>query len=166
LDAALGPMESHPEPLVNSGLPKGAVAPPFELDSLTQLASSSPQVALLFVDPACSPCSALVPQITAWQREHGSSVPVVAISRGGQEENLDKYGALGRHNVLIQVDNEVSRDYQFAATPSAALVSSSGEVLETAVGAGAIVKLLADAAAKLNAPRRPGVAPLLSVTGT
>ncbi|WP_410964482.1 hypothetical protein, partial [Salmonella sp. SAL4447] len=62
MDGALGPMESPTEAPIHSGLPRGAFAPAFELESLargrvvlSQLSSSSSQFVLLFVDPACSP---------------------------------------------------------------------------------------------------------------
>ena len=172
LDQALGPMAMAPAPLANSGLPKGASAPDFELESLagqrvtlSQLSSASAQLVLLFVDPGCSPCLALMPQIKAWQHQHGSSVSVIVIARGEQEENRERYGELGARNVLIQSDSEVSRRYQITATPSAVLLSSDGEILaQTAMGGVAILELLSDAAARLAASQRAVLAPLLTAT--
>jgi thiol-disulfide isomerase/thioredoxin len=171
LDEALGPMPLKSAPLGISGLPPGTAAPVFELESLAgqrvglrQLLSTSSQLILLFIDPGCSPCLSLVPQVRIWQRQYGGSAPVIAIARGKKEDIREKYGQLGAQSVLLQIDDEVSREYQIAGTPAAILVDSNGEIrAQTAFGGEAIIQLLADTAARVDVSQ-PAVAPVLSAT--
>ena len=118
--------QPEPEP---EGLPLGSPAPEFEIPdlegelvSLEALTSDAKPLILTFTDPGCGPCSALLPQIATWQREHGDRVRIALVSRGSRDANLAHAGEHGVSDMLIQSDREVSQAYQVNATPSAVLI--------------------------------------------
>ena len=124
--------QPEPEP---EGLPVGSPAPEFELPdlegdlvSLETLTSDAKPLILTFTDPGCGPCSALLPQIAAWQRDHGDRVKIALISRGSRDANLAHAREHGVADMLIQSDREVSQSYQVNGTPSAVLISPDGTI--------------------------------------
>jgi thiol-disulfide isomerase/thioredoxin len=71
------------------GLPLGAPAPGFRLSglhnepvTLEALRALDKPVLLLFTDPHCGPCNALLPEIGRWQRDHVREVVLAVISQG------------------------------------------------------------------------------------
>ena len=78
---------------------------------------------LIFTDPNCGPCNALLPEIGLWQREHADDLTISLLSRGSLEENRAKSTEHGLTGFLLQKDWEISGAYQVAGTPSAVLVS-------------------------------------------
>jgi peroxiredoxin/uncharacterized membrane protein YphA (DoxX/SURF4 family) len=138
----------------SAGLPVGEEAPGFALEGLLHgealtleaLRSSGKPVMLLFTDPNCGPCTAMLPEIGRWQEEHAEKLTVALISRGDPEENRAKASEHGLRNVLLQEDWEVSEAYWVSGTPSAVLVSPEGRIDSPVVGgADAIGDLLAHA---------------------
>jgi thiol-disulfide isomerase/thioredoxin len=98
---------------------------------------------LLFTDPNCGPCTALLPEIGRWQKEHAEKLSIALISRGDLEENRAKSQEHGLQYVLLQKDWEVSEAYQARGTPSAVLVLPDGNVgTPVSGGAEAIRSLL------------------------
>jgi thiol-disulfide isomerase/thioredoxin len=83
---------------------------------------------LLFTDPNCGPCNALLPEVGRWQEEHSEKLTVALISRGEVEENRTKAQEHALQNILLQEDWEVSERYQVGGTPSAVLVGPEGKV--------------------------------------
>ena len=137
------------------GLPVGEVAPEFRLPNLegetrtlADLRAEGKPVILLFSDPSCGPCSALLPQIGNWQDQYGDRLSLVLVSAGTRDENVKKTAAHGIGQVLVQESGEVAEAYQYAGTPSAVLISSSGRIASpVAVGADAINSLVRRAVA-------------------
>jgi methylamine dehydrogenase accessory protein MauD len=137
------------------GLPVGEVAPEFRLPdlegetrTLADLRAEGKPVILLFSDPSCGPCTALLPQIGEWQDRYADRLSVVLVSAGTREENVKKSAAHGIEQVLVQERGEVAEAYQYAGTPSAVLISSSGRILSPpAAGAYAINSLVRRAVA-------------------
>lgn len=122
----------------HAGLPPGAAAPAFGLPSLggeeitlDALRAPGKPVLLIFTDPGCEPCKALLPEIDHWQREHAAEVTVALLTRGTAEENR----SYGVERVLLQKDREVAEAYGADGTPSAVLVRPDGTV-GSAVAAG------------------------------
>src|SRR5215204_4831800 len=79
------------------GLPVGSEAPEFSLSglhgetlTLEALRSSGKPVMLLFTDPGCGPCNAMLPEVGRWQEEHPQKLTLTLISRGEVEENKTK----------------------------------------------------------------------------
>lgn len=130
------------------GLPIGSPAPEFRLAGLhgevltlaSQLAVGLPLL-LTFTDPGCGPCTALLPQLSEWERELRGRAAFVTISRGSADQNLKKY-AHPPGTVLLQQDREIATAYQAHGTPSAVLVDTGGRIASpVAAGAEAIRKL-------------------------
>ena len=149
------PTESAAPPV--TGLPVGTPAPAFALSTLTgetvtleALRALGKPVVLIFSDPGCGPCAALLPEIGHWQREHATTLVVALMSRGTVEANRPKVTEYGLTHVLLQQDQEVVEAYQAYGTPSAVLVRRDGTIgSPLAAGADAIRALITSA---LNLP--------------
>jgi len=136
------------------GLAVGTPAPGFELPDLNgnttkleSLRDRSKLLVLLFTDPGCGPCTALLPEIAQWQRDHATRMNVALISRGTVEANRAKVAEPGVTNVLLQRDREIAQTYQAHGTPSAVLVRHDGTIgSPLAQGADAIRALIATTA--------------------
>src|SRR5215213_4879252 len=123
------------------GLPVGSAAPQFSLSglhgetlTLDALRSSGKPVMMLFTDPGCGPCTALLPEVGSWQEEHAKKLALALISRGEVEENKTKAQEHGLSNVLLQENWEVSEAYEVRGTPSAVLISRDGEIASPVAG--------------------------------
>jgi peroxiredoxin/uncharacterized membrane protein YphA (DoxX/SURF4 family) len=136
-----------------AGLPVGTIAPTFALSTLTEetvtlnaLRALGKPVVLLFSDPGCGPCTALLPQVARWQRDLASKLVVALISRGDPEANRQKVTEYGLTHVLQQQDREVAEAYQAYGTPGAVLVRRDGTIgSPVAQGADAIRALITSA---------------------
>jgi methylamine dehydrogenase accessory protein MauD len=141
------------EPQPSAGLPVGSPAPAFELPdlrgetlTLDSLRAPGRPVMLLFTDPDCDPCTALLPEIGRWQRDYADEVTISLISRGAPEENRAKSAEHGVKHVLLQRDWETADAYQVDGTPSAVLVSPDGTIdTPLALGSEAVEALAAQA---------------------
>jgi len=151
----------HQQP---EGLPVGSAAPQFshsgiygESLTLEALRSSGKTVMLLFTDPGCGPCNALLPEVGRWQEEHAHKLTLALISRGAVEENETKAQEHALENVVLQKDWEVSESYKVRGTPSAVLISPEGKVASpVAGGAEGIRDLLAYAVdQRVQLPMQP-----------
>jgi peroxiredoxin/uncharacterized membrane protein YphA (DoxX/SURF4 family) len=153
-----------------AGLAAGAAAPAFALPAaaggtvtLETLRAAGKPVALVFSDPGCGPCQALLPEIGRWQREHASAVVVALISRGPVDAARATASEHRLGHVLVQHDREVARAYQAHGTPSAVLVSGDGTVASpVAAGADAVRALITSA---VTGPGRRAVLPLAGAAG-
>jgi len=138
-------------PPAAAGLPVGTLAPAFglpELDGETitvdSLRATGKPVLLVFSDPDCSPCTALLPEIGRWQRDYAGKLTLALISRGTPEANRGKAGEYRVTRVLLQQDREVAQVYQAYGTPGAVLVRPDGTIgSPLAQGADAIRALVA-----------------------
>jgi methylamine dehydrogenase accessory protein MauD len=123
--------EAQPEP----GLPLGSQAPGFALSgiygetlTLDSLRARGKPVMLLFTNPDCEVCTALLPEIGGWQQEHDAELTVALVSRGTAEENRARSLEHGLANVLLQEAWEVADPYQVKTIPSAVLVGPDGTI--------------------------------------
>ena len=117
------------------GLPVGSQAPTFSLSGLHRetitldaLRAPGKPIVLVFSDPGCGPCTALLPEVGRWQRDYASKLILVLISRGTPEDNRAKTADSGITQVLLQQDREVAESYQVAGTPSAVLIRTDGTI--------------------------------------
>jgi len=138
LEKRLG-MSAQPAP----GLALGTPAPVFELPgldgkttTLQKLRSLGKPLVLLFTDAACVPCTALLPDIGQWQREHGKKMVVALVSRGTVEANRAKVKEAKVTNVFLQKDGEVAQAYRAHATPSAVVVNHQDGTIGSALAQG------------------------------
>jgi len=130
------------------GLKAGTPAPDFRLPRLDGGELSveelrGKRVLLVFSDPHCGPCNALLPQVEAFHRQH-PEVEVVMISRGEPKENRAK---VKEHRltfpVVLQQRWEISRLYAMFATPVAYLIDEAGVVArDVVVGVEPILNLM------------------------
>lgn len=134
------------------GLPIKSEAPAFSLTdllgdtlSLETLLKRRRLLLLLFTEPGCGACDAVLPEVSQWQREYGDRLSIVPISRGNAKENRGKSAKYGLRNLLLQTEREVADAYQVEATPSAVLVKEGRIESSLAVGTDAIRGLVARA---------------------
>jgi peroxiredoxin len=145
--APAAPSASQPA----TGLPVRTPAPSFELASLAgtlftldALRAPGKSVMLVFSDPGCGPCTALLPDLARWQNEYAATLTIALISRGTPEANRAKLAEHSLSHVLLQQDREVAQAYQAHGTPSAVVVRADGTVgSPLAAGAEAIAALVA-----------------------
>jgi methylamine dehydrogenase accessory protein MauD len=123
------------------GLSIGIPAPQFELPdlkgkirSLDSLRSSNKPLMLIFTDPGCGPCNALLPDVANWQQKYKSKINIALISRGTEEENRAKSDEYKIANILLQTDREVAESYQSYGTPMAVIIKPDGTIASSLVG--------------------------------
>jgi len=122
-----------PAPVV--GLPVGSQAPAFTLSglhgetmTLDALRAAGKPTLLIFSDPGCGPCNALLPDIGKWQREDGAKLNIALVSRGSVDANRAKSAEHGLTQVLLQKDREVAQSYLSNGTPGAVVVQPDGTI--------------------------------------
>jgi methylamine dehydrogenase accessory protein MauD len=147
----------------SAGLEVGAQAPEFSLRglhgaevTLAGLLARGRQVLLVFTDPGCGPCRALLPDLASWQREHAARLTLALISRGERSESAAVAEAHGLDTVLLQQSREVAELYGTEATPSALLVGADGRVARPLAGGASAIEGLVRS---LTATERPAHAP-------
>jgi peroxiredoxin len=140
------------------GLPVGSLAPSFSLSglhgetlTLDSLRIAGKPVVLIFTDPDCGPCNALMPEIGAWQRDYSGDLMFAILSRGTVEANRAKSAEHGLFNVLLQVDREVADAYEADGTPSAVIVDSDGTITSNVAGGADAMRALIARAAGVSA---------------
>ena len=146
--------------LTVGALPVGALAPAFTLPagdgetrSLGTLLGLGRPVLLLFVGPACDPCTALAPEIARWQREHAEAFTLALVTTGSTDENRTKFGGMSSEAMLLQARSEVADAYGAQWTPGAVLIGRTGRIAGPVVfGDAAIRALVAHAVASPGAP--------------
>ncbi len=131
--AAAAPKPANAQPA--RGLPVGSPAPAFKLEgihgetmTLDALRAMGKPVMLVFSDPGCGPCNALMPDVAKWQQEHAGAFTTAVVSRGKAEANQEKAEKSGLNLVFLQKDREVSEAYKALGTPSAVLVNRDGTI--------------------------------------
>lgn len=56
---------------------------------------------LVFCDPGCGPCRALLPEVAAWRRELAAVLTVAVVGRGDDGDAVDPYGGAGSPSALL-----------------------------------------------------------------
>jgi thiol-disulfide isomerase/thioredoxin len=117
------------------GLPVGAIAPEFnaeDLDgtprSLEQMRTGGKPVLLLFTNPDCGPCNALLPEAAGWQRDSVEFFNLTLVSEGSVAGNRRKAEEYGLQTVILQDKRAISEAYKAEGTPSAVLVRPDGTI--------------------------------------
>jgi peroxiredoxin len=135
----------------------GAPAPSFALPdlrgrtvTLEGLLRSGRGVVLVFTDPACGHCDALLPALGRSRGDHEPRLAV--ISRGREDENRAKAAEHGIAPLLLQRDFEVAEAYGNYGMPGGLLIDAAGRVASARVGGAQAVSELLQAAAM---PRLP-----------
>lgn len=131
----------------------GALAPVFhvrssagETVSLTALWSGLQPALLIFSNPECGPCAALMPRVAAWQVEHASRLRIAVITTGSIEDAARQRHENGLRDIFLQRDTEVSDGYGAYGTPAGVLIDANGAIASrVALGADAIAELVGGA---------------------
>ena len=126
------------------GLPVGTPAPRFDAPnleggstSLGDLLVPGLPLLLVFSQPRCAPCTALLPEIARWQGAHSAVLTVALISQGSLEDNRTRLAKAGIRRVMLQRTREIADAFRAEATPSAVLISPEGAIASP-LGDGAI----------------------------
>jgi peroxiredoxin len=143
-----------------AGLLVGSPAPTLRLKgsdgrfvTLGDLISPARSLLLIFTNPNCLACQALLPEIGRWQQAHGALLRFVLL----MEEPVAENGGEAGHRslqVLFQRKREVTEAYQVRGTPSAVIVMPDGSIgSPVAEGADAIRALVAHTTTQSRPPR-------------
>jgi peroxiredoxin len=134
------------------GLSVGSEAPEFFLPTLDGKGRSLGEVLepgpalLVFSDPGCGPCVALLPEVARWQAEHGAILQPILITSGGADINRAVVQEHGLNAVLWDEQRDVARAYRADGTPAAVVVSRAGRIASvTVLGGPAINRLVLEA---------------------
>jgi peroxiredoxin len=171
--AGIAPAPAQQRAEAERGLSVGSPAPEFRLpglygETLTigALRAAGKPIMLLFTDPNCGPCNALLPEIGRWQHDYAGQLTVALISNGDEDANRAKCAEHGLTNVLLQADREVSEAYGENGTPSAVVVYPDGRIGSSlASGADAIRLLLTRVIGMPSAVLEPTVHPAAAQNG-
>jgi peroxiredoxin len=112
-----------------------------EIVTLESLLRPGRGVSLVFTDPGCDHCNAVLPGLA---RDRGEGEPMLGvISRGSQVANRAKAQEHGIARVLLQEDFEVGKAYGNHGLPAAVLIDAAGRIASApAGGAEAVIALL------------------------
>jgi peroxiredoxin len=152
----------------DEGLPFGAPAPAFSLSglygetmTLDALRATEKPVLLLFTDPTCGPCNAMMGDVGKWQRDLSEKLTIAVITRGSLEDNRNKAKQHNLTHVLMQKSNEVADAYETYGTPTAVLVRPDGTIGSAAAGGSDEIRTLVKQASEGKVPvPRPRLAAL------
>jgi hypothetical protein len=116
-----------------TGPQPGDLAPSFALPALgggalaiEELLAAGRGLVVVVTDPGCGACDPLLPEIGRLQRDPGTPVPLVMISRGDRDANLAKARQHGLEPVLIEEEFEVSRALGINGAPGAVRLDAEG----------------------------------------
>jgi len=134
---------------VQPGLPVGHEAPPFDLPtvtgdyrSLADLLDDTRPVLLVFTEPNCGPCRALLPEIGSWQADYHHLLRVAVISGGAAALDHGRVGDRHLTEVLL-ADTTTPAAYRINRTPAAVLIDRTARIASpVGVGADAIRRLV------------------------
>ncbi len=150
-----------------AGLPLGADAPAFETPraaggagvALDALLEPGLPLALVFTDPGCGPCNALLPELADLERRLAGELTVAVLARGPREQARAKADQHGLANVLADETGEIAAGFEVAATPAAVLIGADGRIASrVALGSDAVSATVYEAAGRRSNELRPGEA--------
>lgn len=98
---------------------------------------------VVFSDPGCGPCAALLPEVAAWQHEHDDQLDIVVVSTGTTEANRTYGQDHGLVRVLCDEHDIAAEAFGVRGTPSAVLIDPTSRTAgRPATGAPAIRSLV------------------------
>jgi thiol-disulfide isomerase/thioredoxin len=136
-DAGLDPGEAAALDVISPqiGLAPGTPAPAFEVVdasggrvTLADLLAPRRTVMLVFASPGCGPCSALMPSLAEWQRDHGDRLTIAVASDGLADDVRAKGEEVGLECVLLDEDEHLYKLFQANGTPGGVLIESDGTI--------------------------------------
>jgi thiol-disulfide isomerase/thioredoxin len=140
------------------GLPVGALAPNFSLESMSGsqvslegLLSGGKPVLLFFVSPTCSPCKSLLPMVSRWEREFSDWLSIAVLSRGTLKDNQSKMSKYEIRHLLLQGEADVADEYQARWTPAAVLIGRDGKIASPVTSGDEAIRALINHTVTTNA---------------
>src|SRR5258706_2623636 len=131
-EAGIGLEEETEEP---AGLPIGTQAPAFsgsglskEMISLDGLRALGKPIVLIFTNPTCAPCAALMPEVARWQRDYADKLTIAVLSHGSRQANSAQIAEHRIARIVLQRNTEIDDLYQVHGTPSAVLIPPDGPI--------------------------------------
>jgi hypothetical protein len=109
--------------------------------TLDALEADQRPVVLVFGQPGCSACDALLPDIAHWQRDLTEEVTVALVIGGSVSRGADQVRQYGLETVLFDDRRSVFADYGVTATPCAVRIEGH-RTGAMALGAQAIERLI------------------------
>ncbi len=157
-------LEEAQSELPSPGPRPGSTAPSFSLTNgeggrtaLSQVLGAGKPVVLVFSDPLCGPCLALLPEVRAYARAYESHLQFVVVGRGSAEANFEAAGF--DPAMLFLVDDEDASTwstYGARGAPAAIVIGPDGRVLlPTVMGATAIHQMIYQTVISLPAGLEP-----------
>ena len=136
------------------------VAPSFSLPdvsghtwTLAELLGAQTPLALIFGNPDCPGCTAMLPDVAGWQAGLEGRLTVALVSGGSRQDNQTKARVYGLGRVLVDERQAVFPAYGVTATPAAVLIGRDGRLASTpALGARDIAALVETAAGSRREP--------------
>jgi hypothetical protein len=105
--------------------------------TLYDLLQEGKPVLLIFMDPVCSGCNELMPEIAEWQKTI-TQIVIAVICRGSADVNREKAENHHLTNVLYVPDEKIvftiAAQYRLRYTPMAVLVLADGTVGTEPIG--------------------------------
>lgn len=129
----------------DEGFSVGARAPEIELPALTggsiRLADfRGDSVLVLFWNPGCGSCQAMLDDLLAWEVEAPANAPTLLVVSSGSAEETNANGF--RSPVVLDESFEVATSFGASATPMAVLIDEHGKIASPIVaGAEAVFAL-------------------------
>ncbi len=165
-------LEEAQSELPSPGPRPGSTAPPFSLtnadggqSALSQILEAGKPVVLVFSDPLCGPCRALLPEVGAYASAYEAHLQFVVVGRGSAEANFE--AARPGPAMLFLVDDEdafIWSTYGARGAPAAIVIGPDGRVRSpTVMGATAIQQMIYQAVISL--PASPEPVPIGAVHG-
>lgn len=96
--------------------------------TLKALLEQQKPLVLVFSQPGCGACDALLPNVARWQQDLDKRVTIAIVNGGSQADNLVKAREYGMRQMLIDERRSVFAAYGVTATPSAVLIGEDGTV--------------------------------------
>lgn len=131
------------------GLKRGTRAPTFTLPDVHGRAVAledyrGRHVMLVFSDPQCGPCDALITDLNALHRKHGDrELAIVMVGRGDAAANRAKVDELAvEFPVVLQQRWKLSKEYGIFATPVGFLIDDHGVIAANVARGGAEIVAL------------------------
>jgi thiol-disulfide isomerase/thioredoxin/uncharacterized membrane protein YphA (DoxX/SURF4 family) len=157
-------LEAAQSELPSPGPRPGSTAPPFSLtnaeggqSALSQILGAGKPVVLVFSDPLCGPCRALLPELGAYASAYETHLQFVVVGRGSAETNFEAAGP--DPAMLFLVDDEDASTwsaYGARGAPAAIVIGPDGRVrLSTVMGATAIQQMIYETVISVPAGLEP-----------
>ena len=125
--------------------------------TLAELLEPGRPLALVFTDPGCGPCNALMPELADLERRLAGELTLGVLARGPREQVRAKAEEHGLENVLADEGGQVAAGFEVAATPAAVVIGADGRMSSPlALGSEAVTAAVYGAAGRSSNELRAG----------